>query len=129
MKEQKRKWKVSRSGNAFIIDCLVDGEIVIDDFTKRMDEIERRLNASEELEGLRNKYSEDGQAYQGPEFWRDRLDCMERQLQQAQDDRDELIKKAIHNTTILMDVAYEDYCEHAVAIEDLATRKEIEGAT
>ena len=54
---------------------------------------------------------------------------LKEQLQQAQEEMDELIKKAIHNTTILMDVAYEDYCEHAVAIEDLATRKEIEGAT
>jgi hypothetical protein len=43
---------------------------------------------------------------------------------QLEDERDALVKNFIHNTQLLMDVAYGLYVEDGVAIEE-ATRKEI----
>ena len=54
-----------------------------------------------ELGGLVNKYSDDGQAYQGLEFWKDRLDCMERQLTSAQQENKRLREFIWHSDALV----------------------------
>lgn len=57
-----------------------------------------------ELDGLVNKFGEDGQAYQGPQFWQDRVDSIGRALadsnnQLADKNRQMVIEKQNHLDT------------------------------
>lgn len=57
-----------------------------------------------ELDGLVNKFGEDGQAYQGPQFWQDRVDSMGRALadsnsQLADSNKQMVIEKQKHLDT------------------------------
>ncbi len=77
------------------------------------------------LDGLMNKCCSDGQAYQGPQYWEDRVACMQGHIDALEAENERLKRELLSERTAYLDMLYaEDRISstgHHSAVEELKT--------